>query len=408
MLRNKSVRSVNLKRGSGEAIIIVNGKNLNKVTSIKVLNARGVTASFKIISATKLQVTLKAIANAKIGNYQLRVKAGKHFTNIPTSIVRVGVTVPLTQRYTEQYPLITPWPENSADRHVAVMIKKVFSPKSGAVWRRGQSYSVQWKFKIESSGGRIDLTIGKEIDIDLVGSNGQKIVDIVDEVGLRSYQWTVPNDLVSGNYRIVVTVASKYVARSEVFFVSSKVPLTVRLWSYYDVNKVWLCCEPGGEPYLVIPDLSPLIPFNEEAAEGDLAPRYDTSKVIEVPQGTLCNLEYVQARIVNPTQQFCSNMNTWPFRAGEERVPGSTILRETITIFDHQYCGQTNWARVEQILRAPNGKVYRYLIYDAARALPSTNSENPILLEEILAQGYKLYDSNEFKGKYEPYSATQY
>jgi hypothetical protein len=83
---------MNLEKGGKSQTFILNGANLNKVNSIEALNAKGVTASFKILSATKLQVTLKAKADAKPGNYQLRLKDKKgQVINIPLSMVRVGI-----------------------------------------------------------------------------------------------------------------------------------------------------------------------------------------------------------------------------------------------------------------------------------------------------------------------------
>jgi hypothetical protein len=60
---------------------------------------------------------------------------------------------------------------------------------------------------------------------------------------------------------------------------------------------------------------------------------------------------------------------------------------------------------MEQIFRSSDGKVYRYLIY--ATTGDVSPSKNPILLDELLAQGYRMYNSNEFNGKFEPYSASQ-
>lgn len=312
-------------------------------------------------------------------------------------------TVPTTRTGRNGYE----WGETTP---VARTTERVLTPKDGDIWRTGQSYNIQWVFKIEGGGGRqaIDLTSGKEINVDLINTNGQKIMDIVNGVGLQSYKWTVPNTLVGGIYRIAVTVASPnvpHVARSSAFSVSSNVPVTVRNWSQYDVNQVWLRCEPNGMPNLVIPDLTEPLPIPNK--DGATAPNYDTSKVIEVPQGTVCNLDYVQERIpVRPSVLCPGPLSTSVFRAGMERIPGSTILRETIIIFDHDECSiLKNWARMEQIVRTSDDKVYRYLIFDAAGSAPP--SKNPILLEELLVQGYKAYNSGEFVGKYEPYSASK-
>jgi hypothetical protein len=441
-IQSVAPKSIILIAGGQEVAVTITGANVNQITAVQVIEqgklALNIEAKLEAPSTTSMVVYLKAKSEAKLGSYQLRVIAGAQSIEIPTNIVSLELKAstytalgikkevaqvaprPLQTGPTilppklEPPPAVTTKPQGSGDdassrTAVGVKTEKVISPKDGDRWRREQSYNIQWEFISKPPGGQArDLTSGNMIDVDLINTNGQKIADIVQGIGLKSYKWTVPSNLADGVYRISVAilvtnnVSPSHQAQSSVFYLSSNVPLTVRNSSQYDVNQVWLRCSPVGTPNLVIPDLTQLLPIT-----GNVAPRYDTSKVIEVPQGSLCNLDYIQERLPLRPPLYCpSTFSTTVFRAGIVRFPGSTILRETITIFDHTDCSiLKNWTRMEQIFRSSDGKVYRYLIYAATGDV--SPSKNPILLDELLAQGYGMYNSNEFNGKFEPYSASQ-
>ena len=85
---------------------------------------------------------------------------------------------------------------------------------------------------------------------------------------------------------------------------------------------------------------------------------------------------------------------------GVHRLEGYAIVRETLIIFDRSV---PPLCRFEQVLRGPDGRLYLYFPdgltqyeFPYHSELHRGDARGPVSLEEILEDGYGLYDMAEF------------
>jgi hypothetical protein len=172
--------------------------------------------------------------------------------------------------------------------------------------------------------------------------------------------------------------------------------------SQFDINEVWLIhYEEDGTKIrtLITPDLSTARPCDQTKVD------YNTEIQLNIPKlhdpsdephvTPYYIFEYIQERLCigNSHVYYDIPISSRAFARGAVHVPGYTLVRETMFLFDP---GMGGWSsRFEQVYRGPDGRLYLYRPGSNFIGHPEVQS-GPILLDTLIDEGYTAYDDVDF------------
>jgi hypothetical protein len=210
---------------------------------------------------------------------------------------------------------------------------------------------------------------------------------------LIRYWWTASNGWQTDDLTSITTSPAISGDPVAMTFPLERAPIYIRNRSQYDINQVWLVSSNGPglplERRMLTPDLSALLPFGADYNNEIVA----YVPLLHYPAASAPNPYYVLQHIQEELRfrgapQYHSNpRSTSAFAPGVIHVPGYTLVRETMFIFD--WSGVPT-SRFEQMLRGPDGKLYLFRPGGFFHGHPEVDS-GPILLQTLIDEGYSAY-----------------